>query len=166
MDTSLSLQVITSLISGSVSLGGSPVYQAQVSAQGNTATSFNGTRTDAAGHYALYGLKAGAVYNLYVSFVASATQAQINSSTNNVTAPALIKNFNLQPGTRSNLGGRARRAPATVFGNVTSYTANFNQNIWGNVRLLAGATTLDNGDSLTLPPGRFSGCRRVPIPCT
>jgi hypothetical protein len=144
-NTALSITVNSSHISGTVTLGGSPVADAMVNANGTTTSGYAAARTNAAGQYTIYGLRAGASYNLFASFYNTSTQAQINSQLSNITAPATGRNFTLaSPGIVRVAATSPAAAPVTVYGSINLYTTN--TNTWGNLRLLAGSTESDNGD--------------------
>src|SRR5258708_8632460 len=119
-NTSLSIVVNTAKISGTVTLGGSPVAGAWVNANPGTSN----VQTDSSGNYTLYGLRSGSVYNLFVSFVSTATQAQISGQINNVTSPASGQNFALaNPGIIRIAAAAASTTTTTLFGSIPPYPA-------------------------------------------
>ncbi len=147
VNTSLSIILYTAMISGKVTVGGVPGYQAFVNANPTSGTGYSQGLTDVNGNYALYGLRSGTSYNLYASLVSTATQANISGTINNVTAPAANQNFALAtPGIVRVSVVVPSAAASTVYGSVNLYVLGANQNYWGNIRLQGGATISDNGD--------------------
>jgi hypothetical protein len=164
-NTTLSVNVLSAKISGTVTLGGVPVAGAFINAQGTSATGWSGAQTDASGNYTLYGLKSGAVYNLFANIISTATQTPLNSQILNVTAPAINQNFALSsPGLVRIAATATSPAPYAIYGSMNLFTAGYAQNFWGNLRLLSGSTASDNGDPfnpstwtlLGVPPGNYT----------
>jgi len=147
-DTSLSIVVNSAQITGIVTVGGSPVAGAQVSAQGTNTPGYNSVQTDSNGSYTLNGLRAGYQYNLYATYISTVNQSVVTGQLNNVTAPASGQTFTLTtPAVLRVSAVLSSSSPVTVYGSINVHSADYTQNFWGNLRLLAGATTSDNGDS-------------------
>jgi len=147
-NTSLSIAVNTSQISGSVSLGTSPVAGVQINAQGANGPGYSSTVSDVNGNYVLNGLHAGNQYNLNATYLNPANQSVVTGQINGVQAPASGKNFGLTVPNVIRVAGIAPSpAAATVFGNLNVNSSNYSQNYFGNLRLVTGSSTTDNGNS-------------------
>jgi len=148
-DTSLSIVVNSAQISGTVFVGISPLAGAQISAQRTNGPGYSTTVTDINGNYVLSGLHAGTPYNLYTVYTNPANQAVSTAqSSAPVTAPSASQNFVLTTPAVIRVSAVAPiPAAATVFGNLNIHSSDYSQNYSGNLRLLAGVNTSDNGDS-------------------
>ncbi|MFA5975515.1 MAG: carboxypeptidase regulatory-like domain-containing protein [Elusimicrobiota bacterium] len=149
IDTSLSITVQTSQISGTVTVGGTPVSGANVYAQGANTPGYSFTTTDGNGNYVLPGLRAGYQYNLYANYM-TAAQALVAGQLNNIAAPATGQNFALSTPAifRINAVASSSRSVSS-YGYLNIHPADYTRNYSGNVRLLAGTMTSDNGDSFS-----------------
>jgi hypothetical protein len=147
-NTSMSITVNTSQISGSVSLGVSPIAGAQINAQGANGPGYSSTVSDVNGNYVLYGLHAGNSYNLNATYINPANQAVVTGQLNNISAPSSGQNLSLTvPDVIRVTGIAPNPAASTVFGNLNVNSSNYSQNYFGNLRLVTGSTTTDNGNS-------------------
>ncbi|HVO33340.1 MAG TPA: fibronectin type III domain-containing protein, partial [Elusimicrobiota bacterium] len=163
-DTSMSIVVNSSQISGTVTLGGSPVAGVQMSAQGANGPGYSQSVTDANGNYVLGGLNAGQIYNLFATYTSGVTQAVVTGQLNNIAAPSTGKNIALSAPAILRIAATAPTpAGQTIYGNLNVHTTDYSQNYFGNLRFLAGSTTSDNGDSfnpstwtiLYVQPGQY-----------
>ena len=147
-NTTLTIVVNTAQISGSVTLGGSAVSGVQINAQGSNGPGYSSAVSDAGGNYVLYGLHSGTQYNLYATYTSTTSQAVVTGQINNVSAGASGQNFTL---TTPNVIRVSAVAPgpaaATIFGNLNVHSSDYTQNFFGNLRLVAGSSTTDNGNS-------------------
>jgi hypothetical protein len=147
-NTSMSVIVNTSQISGTVTVGGSPIAGAIISAQGSGI--YNSVTSDASGNYTINGLHAGNSYNLYATYTSSTNLSVVTGQLTNVTAPATGKNFVLAtPAVIRVASVVANAATSTVYGNLNLHSADYSQNFFGNLRLQSGTTTSDNGDAFS-----------------
>jgi len=146
-NTSLSVVLNTAQISGNVTVSNVAVAGAQITAQGANGPGYSSTLSDASGNYVLLGLRAGASYNLYANYISTTNQSVVAGQKPNIPAGTSNVNFSL---TTPNVIRVAAVAPstsaATVFGNLNVHSSDYSNNYFGNLRLLPGTTTTDNGD--------------------
>jgi len=163
-DTSLSVSVNSAQIAGTVKVSNVPVAGAQINAQGSNGPGYSSTVSDANGNYTLYGLHAGTQYNLYATYINPVNQSVVTGQINNAAAGSSGQNFNLTtPDVIRVFAVAPSTAPAIVFGNINIHSSDYSQNFFGNLRLVAGSSTTDNGNSFNpstwtvfyVPPGSY-----------
>ncbi len=164
-DTSLSIIVNSAQISGTVKVSNVLVAGAFVNAQGTSGPGYSSAITDANGNYVLYGLHAGSQYNLFANYLNPTDLSVVTGQINNVLAGSTGQLFSL---TKPNVIRVTAIAPstaaATVFGNLNVHSSDYSQNFSGNLRLLMGTATSDNGNSFNpstwtvfyVQPGTFT----------
>jgi hypothetical protein len=146
-DTTLSITVNSAQISGRVTYGGVGVQGAQVNAQGSNTPGYSFTTTDPAGYYTLNGLRAGYQYNLYANYMNPSNQSIASGQLSNIPANTGNQDFALSaPSVIRIAAVTSAAAPVPVFGSINAHSADWSKNYNGNLRLLTGTTTSDNGD--------------------
>lgn len=154
-NTSLSMAVNSSQISGQVTLGGSPAVGAFVNAQNSNGPGYSFAVTDTLGNYTLNGLKSANTYNLFCSFTDPTSQGQLQGFLSNIAAPTSGQNFIFQtPGRIRVAATLTAAAPSPSFGSINANTSDYKLFANANIRFVAGATASDNGD--TVNPSTWS----------
>src|SRR5258705_12571237 len=104
--------------------------------------------TDGTGNFVINGLRTGQRYNLFTNFYDPNTQTQMNGSSSTVTAPATGVDITISQPTRIRVAATLTQPPTIpLYGSVNVHDSSYLQNGWGSLRVQAGSTTSDNGDS-------------------
>ncbi|MBI4056925.1 MAG: hypothetical protein HY399_05180 [Elusimicrobia bacterium] len=166
-NTSLSIAVQSSSISGKVLKNGVPLEGARISVSGGPAGPGTFAVSDNLGNYSLQGLRAGERYNLFASTQLPNGQT-VNGQLNDIQAPQSAADIALQ--TPTTLRVRAlltKPAPFESWGSVEVRDSNFISQGYGTIHFSSGSVASDNGYSyygvaasswteILLNPGTYS----------